>query len=137
MPRIERSIEINAPVEKVYKIIEERPKFPIWNLVINNMTHIDGQKWKVDSTVGEIISTRTEAIENEKFTDSQKGGPLTKMGYLFKPTSTGTRTTLWGEFNDEKNEKMLLKAGEIFLDCLKKYAEYLEAGGNPEDYKKK
>lgn len=34
-------------------------------------------------------------------------------------------------------ESVLGVAGDVFINCLKKYAEYIEAGGKPEEYNKK
>jgi len=34
-------------------------------------------------------------------------------------------------------ESILGMAGDMFITCLKKYAEYLDSGGKPEDYDKK
>ncbi|MFX0070651.1 MAG: SRPBCC family protein [Candidatus Hermodarchaeota archaeon] len=135
MPRVDRKTIINAPPKNVYAIIEDRPNFPKWNVVIKEMTELETDKWAVKSTVGDLTSTRIEAVPYEKLTDEQDG-PMTKMGYIFKPEGNGTEVTLWGEFDEPSMEMVLGKAGEFFLECLKKYAEYLEAGGNPEDYKK-
>ena len=59
------------------------------------------------------------------------------MGYLLSPKGDITEALLWGEFDDEKNEKILVKAGEVLLECLKNFAEYLEDGGNPDEFDKK
>jgi len=59
------------------------------------------------------------------------------MGYVLAPKGNGTEATLWAEFDDQSQEKILLKAGEVLLNSLKKYAEYIESGGNPAEYKKK
>ena len=135
IPRADRKIEINASPKKVYEIIENRPNFPKWNITVKEMTELEPDKWLAKTTVGDITSIRIEAVPYEKFTDEQDG-PMKKMGYIFKPKGDGTEATLWAEFDDEKDEKMLGRAGEIFLDCLKKYVEYLETGGNPNNYKK-
>ncbi len=135
MPRVDRKIDIDAPPKKVYGIIEDRSGFPKWNIVVKEMTEIEPDKWFVKSTVGDITSVRIEAVPYEKLTDEQDG-PMKKMGYIFKPKGNGAEVTLWGEFDDASMEKMLGKAGEVFLGCLKKYAEFLEAGKNPEEYKK-
>ena len=88
------------------------------------------------TTVGDFTSTRSETVENEKISYIIEGGVFNKMGYSVTPKGDGTEATLWAEFEDESQEKILLKAGEILLDCLKKYADYLEGGGNPDEYKK-
>ena len=136
LPRVERKIDINATAKKIYEIIDDRQNFPRWNIVVNEMREIEPDKWFAISNVGDITATRIEAVPYEKFTDEQDG-PMTKMGYIFKPKGDITEVTLWGEFEDPNQEVVLGKAGEIFLESLKKYVDYLESGGNPEEYKKK
>lgn len=64
------------------------------------------------------------------------GGVFDKMGYVVDAKGDGSEVTLWAEFKDPGQEKILLKAGEVLLNSLKKYAEYIEGGGNPSEYKK-
>lgn len=45
--------------------------------------------------------------------------------------------TIWGEFDDKKNEKILVKAAELLLKGLKNFAEFLEEGGKVDDFDKK
>jgi len=54
-----------------------------------------------------------------------------------EPKGDITSVTLWAEFEKEENEKMLVRAGEIYLESLKRYAEFLEEGGDPSKYDKK
>jgi len=94
------------------------------------------KKGFVKTTVGDFTSIRTETVENEKISLDIEGGVFDKMGYIIAPKGDGTEATIWAEFEDASKEKILLKAGEILLGCLKKYAEYIEGGGNPDEYKK-
>ncbi len=138
MVHIERKIEINAPVNGVFDILDEPEKFAIWNITVNSVDIIEPKKSGfVKSTVGDFTSTRYEVVKNDRIFYNIEGGVFDKMGYSLKIKGDGTEATLWAEFKDESKEKMLLKAGEILLDCLKKYAEFLESGGNPAEYKKK
>ena len=45
--------------------------------------------------------------------------------------------TIWGEFDDEKNEKILVKSVEILLKGLKNFAEFLPSSRNSDDFDKK
>ena len=138
MVRIERKVEINTPQKKVFAILDEAEKFPIWNITVNEVEIIEPKKKGfVKTTVGNFTSTRTETVENERIFYTIDSGVFNKMGYLLAPKGDGTEVTLWAEFDDEGQEKILLKAGEVLLNSLKKYAEYLEGGGNPAEYKKK
>jgi len=138
MVHIERKVEIKAPVNKVFDILDEPEKFAIWNITVNDVEILEPKKKGfVKSTVGDFTSTRYETVKNDRIYYTIEGGVFDKMGYSVKPKGDGTEATLWAEFEDESKEKMLLKAGEILLNSLKKYAEFLEGGGNPNDYKKK
>lgn len=138
MVHIERKVDINSSKENVFTILDEPEKFPIWNITVKEVEIIEPKKKGfVKTTVGDFTSTRIETVENEKIFYNIDGGVFNKMGYQLVPKGDGTEVTLWAEFDDESQEKMLLKAGEILLNSLKKYAEYLEGGGDPEQYKKK
>ena len=138
MPRIERKIEINAPLKRVFDILDDAENFAVWNITVNEVNIIEPRKKGfVKTTVGDFTSTRTETVPNEKISYIIEGGAFNKMGYRVLPKGDGTEAILWAEFDNEKQEKMLGKAGEILLQSLKKYAEYLTTGGAPEDYKKK
>jgi len=138
MARIERKVEINAPAKRVFDILDDTEKLPLWNITVKEIEIIEPKKKAfVKTTVGDFTATRYETVENEKISQTIEGGVFNKMGYIVTPKGDGTETTLWAEFEDESKEKMLLKAGEILLNSLKKYAEYLEGGGKPDEYKKK
>ena len=138
MVRIERNVEINSSPKRVFDILDEPEKFPIWNITVKEVDIIEPKKkGLVKSTVGDFTSTRTETIQNKSISYDIVGGVFNKMGYFLTPKGNQTEATLWAEFNDASQEKMLLKAGEVLLNGLKKYAEYLEGGGSPDNYKKK
>ena len=59
------------------------------------------------------------------------------MGYILNSKGKLTEVTLWGEFEDAKNEKVLVKAGELLLEGLKNFSEFLEEGGDPDEFDKK
>jgi len=62
---------------------------------------------------------------------------MSAIGYVLSPKGDSVEVMIWGEFDNEKMEKAMGKAGEIFIESLKKFAEFLEEGGNPDDYDKK
>lgn len=138
MVHIERKVEINTSQKKVFDILDEPEKFPIWNITVKEVEIIEPKKKGfVKATVGDFTSTRSETVENKSISYIIDGGVFNKMGYVLAPKGDNTEATLWAEFDDQSKEKMLLKAGEVLLNSLKKYAEYLEGGGNPDEYKKK
>ena len=115
MPHVERNIEIDTSVEKVF----------------------EPGKYAVKGTIGDFTTTRTETVQNEKISMSIEGGPFSAMGYILSKKGDKTNATLWADFEDGKQEKMLVKAGELLLKSLKNFVEFVDSGGNPDEYDKK
>lgn len=137
MVRVERNIEINTSQKRVFDILDDAMLGPKWNLAINELTKISENTYAAKSTVGDFTSIRTETVEPDKISMRIEGGVFNSMGYILNPKGDMVNATIWGEFDDEKNEKMLVKAAEILLKGLKNFAEFLEDGGNPDDFDKK
>jgi len=137
LTRIERKIEIKTSPKKIYEILNNDELETIWNIVVNESTTIAPDKYSIKSTVGDFISTITERVENEKITFSTEGSAFSKIGYIMSPKGDGSEVMIWGEIEDEKQEKMLLKAAEILLEGLKKFADFMEEGGNADEFDKK
>jgi len=135
--RVERNIEINTSQKKVFDILDDAMLGPKWNLAVNELTKISENTYAAKSTVGDFTSIRTETVEPDKISMRIEGGVFNSMGYILNPKGDMVNATIWGEFDDEKNEKMLVKAAEILLKGLKNFAEFLEDGGNPDDFDKK
>jgi hypothetical protein len=62
---------------------------------------------------------------------------MKSIGYNLKPKGDIVETTIWSEFDDASQEPILGIAAEMLLKSLKKYAEFLDSGGNPEEFSKK
>ena len=124
MPRAETKIEINAPPERIYGILEDSLGYPIWNIVVNEIEEIGPDKYFSKTNIGDITSTVSERVPNERISSTQEGSPMTAYGSVLVPKGSLTEVTLWAEFDKEENEKMLVKAGEIYLNSLKKYSPY-------------
>ena len=137
IPRVERNIEINAPVKNVYDILDDAELGIKWNLAVTEMSEVSEGSYAVKSNLGEFTTTRIESIENEKISMDIEGGIFSKMGYILNSKGKLTEVILWGEFENAKNEKMLVKAGELLLESLKSFSEFLEEGGNPDEFDKK
>ena len=137
MAKLERKVEINTSPSKIYNILNDPSLQTIWNITVNESTEIGTDKYSVKTTVGDLISTITERSQDERISYAMKGGPFDKMGYILTPKGDSTEATIWAEFEDEKQEKILAIAGEMLLESLKKFAEYREAGGAIEEFDKK
>ena len=135
--RVERHIDIEATSKRIFDILNDTLMSPKWNLATTEVSKISEGKFAIKSTVGDFTTIRTETIENERISLNIEGGIFKSMGYILNPKENMVDVTIWGEFDDEKNEKILTKAGELLLESLKRYVVFIEEGGNPDDFDKK
>ncbi len=137
MPRVEKKVDIKAPQEKIFKIIDDDRDYARWNIVVNKVTELGPGNYFFKTNVGDVTSTRIETNPPESLSATQEGSPMTSLGYVLKPKGDVVEATIWAEFDDPGQEPILGIAGEMLVKSLKKYAEYLEAGGNPDEFNKK
>lgn len=137
MPRVEKVVDISASQDKIFKIIDEDNDYPRWNIVVNEVKELGPGNYFFKTNVGDVTSTRMETKPPESLYAKQEGSPMTSLGYALKPKGDVVEAMIWAEFDDASQEAMLGIAGEMLLKSLKKYAEYLENGGNPAEFSKK
>ena len=137
MPKIEIKMDIEAPPKTIYDILMNDELESIWNLTVHENINIGEKMWAVKSTVGDLTSTRVEEVENERITFDIDGTIFKKLGYIMTIKGGITEVCCWGEFNDESNRSILEKAGDILLQSLKRFTEFIEDGGTPENFNKK
>ena len=148
MTRIEKSIEIEAPVEKVWVFVIEVENFVKTNppeMEMELLSRDEGPqrlgltakiRAKVGGQVMEVIDETMELVENKRYSGRQKGGSLKRMEHtdLLEPTEGGTKLTsimeyelpysLLGKIIDKL---MVHKDMERSMDySLKKTKEFLE-----------
>jgi hypothetical protein len=137
MPEIETKIEINAPPDVIFKILDDFKNAQVWNIVISHTEEIEpNKKYFFKTNVGDMTTTRTETIENKKVAMLQEGSPLQEMAYLIEPKGDVTEVAIWGVFELEEQRSIMKMAGELLLKSLKVYVNYIVAGGKPEEYTK-
>lgn len=136
MPRIEKKHLLNAPIEKVYEILNDYDSLPVWNIVVNEITEIEPKKYFLKTNVGDITNTEIENIPNEKMTSIQEGSPMEKIGYIFESKGENTEVIIWTEFELENQRSVLDIAADLFMKSLIVFIDFIMAGGNPQDYKK-
>jgi hypothetical protein len=136
MPRIEKKRVLNAPIEKVYEVLNDYDSLSIWNIVVNEVTELEPKKYFLKTNVGDVTNTEIENIPHVKMTSIQEGSPMEKIGYIFESKGEKTEITIWTEFELENQKSVLDIAADLFMKSLVVYIDYLMAGGNPQDYKK-
>ena len=136
MPKLERIIELKAPLKIVYEILNDYMILPVWNIVVNEIKQLEPKKYFLKTNVGDIINTEIENIPEQRMTSIQEGSPMEKIGYIFKPKGSNTEVTIWSEFELENQKSILEMAADLFLKSLKVYIEFIMAGGNSKEYKK-
>lgn len=144
MTRIEKSIEINASPEKIWRLMSWE-RTPEWYAAFKKVEHASKEKDAVGETVhisGEIAGAKadwdaetTERIANEKLAWRSIGGSFTGFGsQTLTPTKTGTKTTfvmdyqmpysVFGKIMDKlKFQKAFEKTIDEGLKKLKELAE--------------
>lgn len=137
MPKIEKTIDIAASQEKIFEIVANDDDYARWNIVVNEVTKLGEGKYFYKTNVGDITSTNVETVPPERVSAAQEGSPMKSIGYILKPKGDVVEATIWSEFDDPGQEPILGIAAEMLLKSLKKYAEYLESGGNPDEFSKK
>ena len=137
MPKVERTIDIAASQERIFEIIDDDDNYAKWNIVVNEVTKLGEGNYFFKTNVGDITSNRIETVPPESLTATQEGSPMKSIGYVLKPKGNIMEAMIWSEFDDPNQEPILGIAAEMLLKSLKKYAEYLESGGNPDEFKKK
>ena len=64
-------------------------------------------------------------------------GNINSIGYVLTPKKEKTEVMLWSEFDDKKLIKSYKDVEDLVLKSLKQFSEFVEDGGNPDDYNKK
>ena len=136
--RVEKKIEINSTTKKLYDIVMDGQNAPRWNPVLTNVIEKEeGQKFLLKSDVGEILIVDTESVENEHVTWRMENSDMNSIGYIVEPKGDLTEVTIWTEFENKKLRKGYEKVADLVLKGLKNYVDFLEEGGDPEDFDKK
>lgn len=136
MPKIARDIEIRTDIRKVYNILTDGKKTIEWNPIVNEITPLEERKYLLKSTIGNMVINKIEKVEDIFVKWRMEQSELQSMGYILSekiPTST---IELWVEFEDKKLKKKFKDAADLTLEGLKKYIDYIEAGGNILKYDK-
>lgn len=130
MAKVERSITINAPVEKVFAYIENPTNQLDWLPSMTEVKDVTGQgvgahfRWtyKMAGLSFEGESTATEHIPNERIVSQSKGGIASTWTWTFAPHDGGTKVNLVIEYTvpvpvlGKLAEKLVLRQNEREAD---------------------
>ena len=136
MPRLERKIGIKTTPDKIFNIVTDRMETPRWNPTVSGISSITDEKIQLETDVGPITIVDVETEENKSATYHMEKSDMSLMGYIITPKSNNTEVKIWTEFANKKLSKLYKKTADLALAGLKKYAEFIEEGGNPKHYEK-
>ena len=137
MPKLERKIKIDSIPENIFKIVIDGINTPKWNPAVESVIEIEGNKIKLETDLGGIIINKSEAEENKSATWYTEGGTMNIIGYNLTPKKEHeTVVSIWTEFDDKSQSKLFKQTADSILEGLKNYVEYIESGGDPNNYKK-
>jgi uncharacterized protein YndB with AHSA1/START domain len=134
MAKIERTITINAPVEKVFGYLTDPTKLPeIWPSLIEvkdvqQLPEVVGSSYHwVYKMAGVRFEGTTETIEhvpNQRVVVKDKGGIQSTRSTLFQPENGGTKVTTQTEYTipvpllGKLAETVILKLNEHEADVV-------------------
>jgi len=99
MPKINNSINISAPVEKVFAYVTDPMSLPEWFVGVSEVTDVSGSgvgqhyRWKY-TMIGIPFhgeTNITEYVPNQRSVSKQEGGITSTMTWTFAPHEGGTK----------------------------------------------
>ena len=137
MPIVERKIEINAPVKKVWDVLLDPKLLSKWNITVKDINEIGPNKRSVKATVGDYSYILTERKENKKLSfKTLDRTDFGDFGYKLKRKGDKTEVSSWIDYEIVKHEELLGRSSRYLLEGLKKFVEFIEEGGDPDSYEK-
>ncbi len=135
--KIEKKNEIKSSASKIYEVVTDEDIVSLWNPSVDSVSQPTEDKYFLKTSVGDLNIVSWETVENERATWTLDMSNLNQIGYILKPKGELVEVTLWLDFNNKKLKKSYLKVGDLILKGLKRYIEFLEEGGAPNEYDKK
>ncbi len=106
MPKLNNSINISAPVEKVFAYVSDPRNSPEWFVGLTENTDVSGSgvgqrsRWTY-TMIGIPFhgdSTLTEHVPNQRLVFKQEGGMTSTLAYTFSPHEGGTKVDVESEY---------------------------------------
>lgn len=136
MPKIARNIEIKTNNKKIYNILKDGEQTVKWNPIVNEITILEGQKYLLKSTIGDMTINKIEKVKDIFIKWRMEQSDLHSMGYILAEKLPISKVELWVEFENKTFKKKYKEAADLTLQGLKNYIEYIETGSSILEYDK-
>ncbi len=137
MTRIERKIMINAPIKRIWDVLDDHLNYAKWYITVNEVSKVGPKQQFFKTNVGDFTNIQQEGEPMKSMWSKQVDGPMSAIGFKFAPKGKAVEVLLWSESDIPDLEPVLGIAGDLMLKNAKTYIEYLEKGGDPKTFKKK
>jgi len=137
MTRIEQSQKVSACAETLFKVLNDYEGYSRWNPMILK-SEKNGKGYIFKTNLGEQLIKGKDRVPFLKVSHEYKDNPyIAETGEMFRIGADCKDTTVtFYAVPKNGNSKRCEKETEIKLKSLKHYAEYIEQGGNPDQYSK-
>jgi len=144
MAKIQKSITINGPVDRVFAYVDDVMTSPEWLQSMMEVRDVTGSgvgqhyrwRYKMAGVPLNGESTVTEHIPNERRVTDSKGGVISTWTYTFEPHDGGTKLGIEIEYTipvpvlGKLAEKLVLKRNEREADtAMENIKDKMEADG--------
>ncbi|GAI21921.1 unnamed protein product, partial [marine sediment metagenome] len=119
-----------------YNILTDGEQTVKWNPIVNEITQLEEQKYLLKSTIGDMTINKIEKVKDVYVKWRMEQSDLHSMGYILDEKLPISKVELWVEFENKTLKKKFKEAADLTLEGLKKYVEFIEAGGNINEYDK-
>lgn len=135
--RIDRKIKIRSSPKRIYDIVIDGKNTPKWNLGLDEVIEKEeGKKYLLKTNVGDILIVDTKTVENKRVIWYTEQSDMNSIGYILKQKGECTEVKLCVDFDNKKFRERFEETGELVLRSLKIYIDFIEEGGNPDEFSK-
>jgi len=103
-------------------------------MTVKEITRLEPDKGSVKSTIGDFKYIITEQMENERISVKTEHPDINGYGFTLKEKGDMTDLSYWVDYKVVEHEKFLERSLKVILNGLKNFVEYLEDGGDPDEY---
>ncbi|MFW9936914.1 MAG: SRPBCC family protein [Candidatus Thorarchaeota archaeon] len=136
MAKVESKIEIKSTPKRIYEVLTNPSLITKWNITIKELNQLSPDKHEIKSTIGNFISTVTERVENERISFKVDNPDYNAYGYVLEAKGDITELFYWADYENVEHEKILKRYQIHHLNHVKKFIDFLEDGGDPDNYDK-